>query len=507
MTEEKRRVCLLTGASGRLGIAFCQRYASRYDIVAVTGRRPLPVPTQDKRWADPADAQADLPANQHPVHHVQADLRERAELRRVVEVAVARFGTVDLLVNAAVISPRSAPLVADDPSLDDVFLLNSVVPLRLAALLAEACWLGSPGENRLRNRNVVNLSSMYGTRLGPLDGKLAAYGASKAALNLLSVELAAQLRAHGVRVNVLAPTTFPKLVPTETVADQVVALDQADTSGSIVMLNREEPTVERPGWVMGPGPGPTEPAPAESTVEVDRESLGLAAARPGLRAAERAAENGPSVRIPTAQLPQLNERFGTRGWAHLPGVLDKGLLLQLRREAIGKEAEAVVSKWDGYGLGADGTYFSGAMSFRSASPGPFLSRLHRDPAVLHMVRELTGNPRLVPNDNVAYMYYSDGSFIHAHTDVPECAITLLAGVIGPVPPLVVYPRLRGGDARKQLRAAKAADGMPPGGREVPIPVGGVLALNGRELPHRRPEVPPGSRVVLATLCYSEPKQD
>jgi hypothetical protein len=361
----------------------------------------------------------------------------------------------------------------------------------------------------LAGRNVVNLSSVYGTRLGPLDGKLAGYGASKAALNLLSVELAAQLRSHGVRVNVLAPTTFPKLVPTETVADQVVALDQADTSGSIVMLEREEPTVERAGWVMGPGPGsPEPPAPVEeSPAELHRESLELAAARPALKEAERAADAGPFVRVPAAQLPQLSQRYVARGWAPLPGVLDKGLLLRLRREAVDKEGEAVASEWDGYGLGKDGSYFSGAMSFRSASPGPVLSRLHQDPALLHMVRELTGNPRLMPNANLAYMYYTDGSFIHAHTDVPECAITLLAGVVGPVPPLVVYPRLRGSDAHRQLQAAKAAGGVPPGGREVPIPVGGVLALNGRELPHRRPEVPAGARVVLATLCYSEPKQD
>jgi NAD(P)-dependent dehydrogenase (short-subunit alcohol dehydrogenase family) len=143
MSDDRRRVCLLTGASGRLGIAFCRRYASQYDIIAVTGRRPLPVPTQYQRWVDPLDTEADLPANRHPVYHLQADLRDAAERRRVVEVAVARFGAVDLLVNAAVISPRSAPLIATDPSMDEVFAVNSVVPLRLAALLAEACWLGA----------------------------------------------------------------------------------------------------------------------------------------------------------------------------------------------------------------------------------------------------------------------------------------------------------------------------------------------------------------------------
>lgn len=35
------RVCLLTGASGPLGTALIERYADRYQIVAVHHRRPL----------------------------------------------------------------------------------------------------------------------------------------------------------------------------------------------------------------------------------------------------------------------------------------------------------------------------------------------------------------------------------------------------------------------------------------------------------------------------------
>jgi hypothetical protein len=100
------------------------------------------------------------------------------------------------------------------------------------------------------------------------------------------------------------------------------------------------------------------------------------------------------------------------------------------------------------------------------------------------------------------MYYSNGSFIHVHTDVPECEVTLLASVVGQVPPLVVYPALRHRGAKEMIHLANATDGSPRGGRLVKIPTDGFLAISGRDLPHRRPEVRIDEPfVVLATLCY------
>jgi NAD(P)-dependent dehydrogenase (short-subunit alcohol dehydrogenase family) len=508
MTIDARRVCLLTGASGRLGIAFCRRYAHRYAIVAVTLRRPLALPTQHQSFVDPLDPQAALPGNTFPVHEIHADLREESELRRVVEVATARYGPIDLLVNAAVASTRSSPLVPEDDGAQELFLLNTLVPIRLAAMVAAECWLGAPEENRRRNRNVVNVSSVYGARLGPLDGRLGVYGASKAALNFLSVEQAAQLQAHGVRVNVLAPTSFPKTIKTETVAEHVVALDDAHVSGSIVVLDEHGAAPTHRGYVLGAGPGKAaattvQPQQPQDVHPTETGELVLAAARPVLRRPEQKGARLVTVRPRT--IPALHESFTANGWVRVPDVLDaERLSPMLRKEAIARESGAVPSEWDRYGLGPDGSYFSGAMSFRSATPGPWLTRVHRHPAVLRLARGITGNPRLVQSENLAYMYYTGGSFIHLHTDVPECELTLLSSVVGQVPPLVVYPRLRGRGVRGQLRLARATGGTPPGGQAVEVPIGGFLAIDGRDLPHRRPEVPGDSTVVLAALCYSEP---
>src|SRR5690242_5231563 len=106
----ERRVCLLTGASGVLGRAFCAAYRHEYDIVAVYRRDRPWLPAQDARVVDPLDHAAAVTENEHPIYALRADLLARGEPRRVVEAALARFGTVDLLVNAAV-STLWAPML------------------------------------------------------------------------------------------------------------------------------------------------------------------------------------------------------------------------------------------------------------------------------------------------------------------------------------------------------------------------------------------------------------
>jgi len=241
--RQRRRVCLLTGASGRLGVAFCRTFARRYDIVAVGGSRDVPFPTQSQRFVDPLDPDRDLPANRNPVHALRADLTDERELNRLVDVALARFGTIDLLVNAATDTTRSALLALDEG--DDVltrhFLVDATVPARLTALVARRAWLGRSDENRHFNRNVVNVSSITSLLAG--SGGLGAYGAAKAALNYLSDQLAHELQPHAVRVNVLAPTSFPRLIPTNDVAREIAALDRSHATGTTVVLDEEGRTV------------------------------------------------------------------------------------------------------------------------------------------------------------------------------------------------------------------------------------------------------------------------
>lgn len=231
---------MLTGAGGTLGNAFCRAYADRYDIVAVCRRRRPGAVSQLESFVDPLAPQARPAENDHPVHIVYADLEQDADLDRVVEVTLARYDRVDLLVNNAAYTGLHRHGVVDGDAalrdLDRTFAVNVGVPLKLAVRFGQRFWRNRDVENREWNRNVVNVSSLSGSHVYPHVGQ-AVYAASKAALNHLTRHLAAEFGVFGVRVNGLAPNTFPSIVRTEAVADAIARLDGESVTGRILALD------------------------------------------------------------------------------------------------------------------------------------------------------------------------------------------------------------------------------------------------------------------------------
>lgn len=113
-----------------------------------------------------------------------------------VDTVLDEFGVPDVVVNNAGIV-RFGPLVdldvADFRAVVDVNLVGSFVVARAAARR----WIerGQPG-------CVVNVTSMNGVAAGPNAG---AYGSSKAALVLLTSQMALEWGPFGIRVNAVAP--------------------------------------------------------------------------------------------------------------------------------------------------------------------------------------------------------------------------------------------------------------------------------------------------------------
>lgn len=233
--REERRVCLLTGAGGRLGDAFCRAAYTEYDIVAVCRNRIPAAPSQHEWFVDPFAPEIPVPENDSRIFMIRADLAEKGEVERVVDLALARFGRVDLLVNnAAHIGLQSHGIVDGDATLDEFephFAVNVGVPLRLSARLAQRSWVHDGDENRRRNRNIVNVSSISGSEVFP--GGQALYASSKAALNQLTRHLAAEFDEFGVRANAIAPNAFPSILPTEQVVQSIVELDRGTMTGGV----------------------------------------------------------------------------------------------------------------------------------------------------------------------------------------------------------------------------------------------------------------------------------
>ena len=112
-----------------------------------------------------------------------------------VEAALDAFGTPDALVNNAGIV-RFGPLV--DQSVDD---FRTVLDVNLvgAFVCATAC---ARRMAEAGGGSIVSVTSINGIVPGPNAG---AYGASKAAINLLSQQMSIEWGGAGIRVNTVAP--------------------------------------------------------------------------------------------------------------------------------------------------------------------------------------------------------------------------------------------------------------------------------------------------------------
>jgi NAD(P)-dependent dehydrogenase (short-subunit alcohol dehydrogenase family) len=232
-----KRVCVITGASGTLGTAFIARYRTQYRIVAIHNQHGLPFASQNQSFLDPLDPDHALPENDDPVYAIRADLSREQAIEDLCLQVVTEFRNIDLLINAAVTGrwrPFLSPSALADAELG--VRVNLLAPLRLAVGFARHCWRSCIQQNIRRRRNIVNLSSTAGVYVYPDQGQ-GLYSACKAALNFATYHLASEYWDIGVRVNAVAPNSFPGRVSIGRVLDQIRAFDGGDETGRVVTLD------------------------------------------------------------------------------------------------------------------------------------------------------------------------------------------------------------------------------------------------------------------------------
>lgn len=176
------RAALVTGGSRGIGYAVAAELLRRGASVTITGRS---VAELDAAAATLGERVLAVPGN-------ASDPDSRAE---AVERTVAAFGDLSILVNNAGVNPQFGPLMdADLAAVTKTFDVNVVAALGFAQLAFRAGMAESGGA-------IVNVASVAGLRA---TGAIGAYAASKAALIMLTQELAGQL-APTIRVNAVAP--------------------------------------------------------------------------------------------------------------------------------------------------------------------------------------------------------------------------------------------------------------------------------------------------------------
>lgn len=186
------QAAIVTGASSGLGEMMAHGLAGAGCTVLLAARR-----RGELARVAAAIAAAGGRARTHP-----ADLRDPGHADELVGAAAAAFGRLDgVVLNAA--TSTISPAEAQDPgTFDDVMRVNVGAQAALAGAAARAMIAGG------RGGWMILMSSILGRRAGTGPG-VAAYAASKIAVEGLTRELARQWAPHGIRVNALAPGYFP----------------------------------------------------------------------------------------------------------------------------------------------------------------------------------------------------------------------------------------------------------------------------------------------------------
>lgn len=182
----KKKIALVTGASGGIGGACAEKLAREGYTVLVHGCRGL---RQAESLADR------LCAEGHDAHAVFCDLADSGSVQAMCRDVLALYHRVDALALCAGISHTGLLCDMTDAQWRAVMDVNVSGMFYLIRALA-------PGMVSRNEGAIVTVSSMWG-RVGASCE--VAYSASKAAVIGLTRALAKELGPSGVRVNCIAP--------------------------------------------------------------------------------------------------------------------------------------------------------------------------------------------------------------------------------------------------------------------------------------------------------------
>lgn len=188
MSDLNGKVTLITGASSGIGAATAVLFARSGAKLALSGRNEVNLQHTRDECVRVLPAGADQPLL------VIADMCSEADVARLVDTTIEKFGRLDILINSAGIIEFGSIETTSLEQYDRV--MN--VSVRSAYQLTMLC---VPHLIATRG-SIVNVSSVTGTRSFP---GLLAYCMAKAAVDQMTCCTALELASKGVRVNSVNP--------------------------------------------------------------------------------------------------------------------------------------------------------------------------------------------------------------------------------------------------------------------------------------------------------------
>jgi NAD(P)-dependent dehydrogenase (short-subunit alcohol dehydrogenase family) len=183
-------VAVVIGGGGVLAGAMAQGLAQAGAGIAIAGRT-----------REHADARARAIAEQGgQAIGIGCDATSKADLQKVLDAVLERFGRVDILINAAGVNSATPFFEIGEEE------WHRIMDILLKSVFLACQVFGKAMVDAGNGGSIINISSVSS---GPPLSKVFTYGVAKAGVNQITQFLARELAPHNVRVNAILPGFFP----------------------------------------------------------------------------------------------------------------------------------------------------------------------------------------------------------------------------------------------------------------------------------------------------------
>jgi NAD(P)-dependent dehydrogenase (short-subunit alcohol dehydrogenase family) len=131
---------------------------------------------------------------------LQCDVTSKADLHKVLDAVIQRFGKVDVLINAAGVNSATPFFEITEEE------WHRIIDIDLKGVFLACQVFGKAMVDAGRGGSIINISSASS---GPPLSRVFTYGVAKGGVNQITQFLARELAPHDIRVNAILPGFFP----------------------------------------------------------------------------------------------------------------------------------------------------------------------------------------------------------------------------------------------------------------------------------------------------------
>ena len=187
------KVVVITGASRGVGEAMAYGFAAEGAIVAAVARTAAP---NTGEWQGSLEETVErIRESGGRATAIACDVTDEADVKGMVERVESESGPVDVLINNAGVSIRGSIADMSVEEFDRVMRVNVLGPFL-------TCKHVAPSMVRRGKGNIINVTSRQANWT---EENHIAYGASKAALDRFTLNMAEDLKQYNIAVNAMSP--------------------------------------------------------------------------------------------------------------------------------------------------------------------------------------------------------------------------------------------------------------------------------------------------------------